>query len=39
MLKAFSENRAVYEIIGKNMVDPDRPQLKILYDSCDLHAG
>jgi len=23
----FSENRAVYEIIWRNMVEPDRPQL------------
>jgi hypothetical protein len=25
----FSENRAVYEIIWKNMVELDRPQMKI----------
>jgi hypothetical protein len=22
----FSENRAIYEIMGKNIVEPDRPQ-------------
>ena len=26
--KFFSENRAVYEIERKNMVQPDRPQMK-----------
>jgi hypothetical protein len=25
----FSENRAVYEIMWKNMVEPDRPQMTI----------
>jgi hypothetical protein len=25
----FSENRAVYEIVSKNMVEPERPQLAI----------
>jgi hypothetical protein len=25
----FSENRAVYEIMWKNTVQPDRPQMKI----------
>jgi len=25
----FSENLAVYEIIWKNIVQPDRPQMKI----------
>ena len=27
--KFFSENRAVYEIMWKNMVEPDRPQITI----------
>jgi hypothetical protein len=27
--KIFSENRAVYEIMCKNMVEPDRPQMTI----------
>jgi hypothetical protein len=26
---AFSENRAVYEIMWQNMVEPDRPQMAI----------
>jgi hypothetical protein len=25
----FSENRVVYEIMWKNMVEPDRPQMTI----------
>jgi len=25
----FSENRAVYEIMWKNIVEPDRPQMTI----------
>jgi hypothetical protein len=35
----FSENRAGYEIVCKNMVEPDRPQTTIQYDACALHAG
>jgi hypothetical protein len=31
----FFENRAVYEIVFKNIVDADRPQ----YGACALHAG
>jgi hypothetical protein len=27
--KMFSENLAVYEIMWKNMVEPDRPQMTI----------
>jgi hypothetical protein len=27
--KLFSENRAIYEIIWKDTVEPDRPQLTI----------
>jgi hypothetical protein len=27
--KTFSENRAVYEIMGKNVVQPDRPHMTI----------
>jgi len=26
---SFSENRAIYEITRKNMVEPDMPQMKI----------
>jgi hypothetical protein len=33
----FSENRAVYEIKWKNMVEADRPQMTI--GACVLHAG
>jgi hypothetical protein len=35
----FSENRAVYEIMWKNMVEPDRPQMTILYGALALPAG
>jgi hypothetical protein len=34
----FFENRAVYEILWKNMVQPDRPHVTILYRACALHA-
>jgi len=27
--ECFPNNRAVYEIIWKNIVDPDRPQVKL----------
>jgi hypothetical protein len=33
----FPENRAVYEIMWKNMVQPDRPQGKV-KDACALHV-
>jgi hypothetical protein len=35
----FPENRAVYEIMWQNIVQPDRPQMTILYGACALHAG
>jgi hypothetical protein len=35
----FSENRAVYEIMWKNMVQPDSPQMAVQYGECVLHAG
>jgi hypothetical protein len=35
----FSENRAGYEIMWKNMVQPDRPQMTVQYGACILHAG
>jgi len=36
ILKTFSENLAFYEIIMKNMVGPDRPQItyQTLHGSC-----
>ena len=33
----FSENRAVYEIIPKNMVEPEKPQMT-QYGEYALHA-
>jgi hypothetical protein len=35
----FPEIRIVYEIMWKNMVQPDRPQMTIKYGGCALHAG
>jgi len=35
----FSENRAVCEIMWKNIVERVRPQMKTLYGPCPLHAG
>jgi hypothetical protein len=34
----FSENPAVYEIMWKNIVEPDRPQMAT-YSACTLRAG
>jgi hypothetical protein len=34
----LSEIRAVYEIMWKNMVEPDRPQV-LIYGACSLRAG
>jgi hypothetical protein len=34
-----SENRIVYEIMSKNVVEPERPQMTIQYGACALHAG
>jgi hypothetical protein len=31
-----SENRAVYQIMRKNMVEIDRPQIRIYYGACAL---
>jgi len=33
----FFKNRAVYEIMWKNIVEPDRPQMTI-YSACAFHA-
>jgi hypothetical protein len=35
----FSENRAVYEKMSKNMVEPERPQMTIQYGARAFHAG
>ena len=35
----FHENRAVYEIMCNNIVETDRPQMKIYYGACALHPG
>jgi hypothetical protein len=33
------ENRAVYEIISKNMVEPEGPQMMSQHDAYELHPG
>ena len=35
--KNFPENRAVYEIMWKSIVEPDRPQMTVAYGACALH--
>jgi hypothetical protein len=34
----FSENRAVYEIMSKNMVEPEGPQMTSQHGAHGLHA-
>ena len=38
MFNNFFENQAVYEIMWKNAVKPDSPQMTI-YGACARHAG
>jgi hypothetical protein len=35
----LSVNRAVHELMWKNVVGPDRPQMTIQYGACALHVG
>ena len=35
----FPENRAVYDIILKNLVEPEGPQMTSEYGAYALHAG
>jgi hypothetical protein len=35
----FLDNRAVWEITWKNMVERDGPQITVWYGACALHAG
>jgi hypothetical protein len=35
----ISESRAVYEIMYKNKVQQDMPQMTIKYGACDLRDG
>ena len=35
----FSENHAIYQIMWKNTVQPDRPQMTIYCGTCAVHAG
>ena len=36
--KVFIKNRAVYEIMWKNIVKLDRPRLTMYYGACALRA-
>jgi hypothetical protein len=35
----FSENRAVYEVMSKNMIEPEGPQMTSQYGAYELRAG
>jgi hypothetical protein len=35
----FFENCAIYEIIWKNCIEPNRPKMTIKYGACALHTG
>jgi hypothetical protein len=35
----FFENRTVYEIMAKNMVEPEEPQISSQYGAYALHDG
>jgi hypothetical protein len=35
----FFENGAVYEIMSKNMVEPQRPQMTSEYGAYELYTG
>jgi hypothetical protein len=37
--KFLSENRAIYEIMSKNMVEPEAPQITSQYGAYALYAG
>jgi hypothetical protein len=39
MFNSFSENCAVNEIMSKNIVKPERPQITSEYGAYELHAG
>jgi hypothetical protein len=39
MHNQFLENRAVYEIMSKNMVEPEGPQITSQNGEYELHAG
>jgi len=36
---SFLKNVDAYEIMWKNTVHPDKPQVTVLYGTCTLHAG
>jgi len=38
MFNNFFFNRAVYEIVWKNAVEPDRPRMTVYYGACAVRA-
>jgi hypothetical protein len=36
---ASNENRSVYDLIGKNMVEPDKPEMTINHGASTLQSG
>ena len=36
---SLPENHAVYEIMWKNIVEPDGPQMAVEHGACALHRG
>jgi hypothetical protein len=39
LFSIFFLNLVFYEMMWKNMVQPDRPQMAMLHGACALHAG
>ena len=37
--KPSPKNHAIYDIMWKNMVQPERAKMKTLYGACVSHAG
>jgi hypothetical protein len=35
----FFENRAFYELMSENMVEPERPRMTSQYGAYEFHAG
>ena len=39
MFSNLKKNRAPYEIMWENIVQPERSQMTLQYGACALHAG
>ena len=35
----FSENHIIYDVLSKNVVQLERPEMSSQYGKCALHAG